>query len=126
MAAISGTCTGMDIVLTTTSGNGARKTALLMYDFAAYTASTDTLIIEDVDGEIEGRMRNGKTVTLRDCGSGPAALIGTTEYHCASTVVNSAALEFDLYATVAGTEHASATLGTFNRPGSIYVAYVES
>jgi len=80
----------------------------------------------NVHTSIENSQRNGKSVTLLDCGSGPAALIGSDDYHCSSTVVNGNNLEFDLYKSSTNAEHANGALGTFNRPGSVFVAFSES
>jgi hypothetical protein len=97
-------------------------TATGTYDQAA-TAPIEILLVDDA---IEDSVRNGKTVTLLDCGSGPAGLIGSDEYHCSSTVINSSAVECDLYKTSTNTEHAGAALSTFYRPCSVFVAYKES
>jgi hypothetical protein len=125
MATLNGTIQDVSI-LTGEAVSGIQVAHVLYtvtgdYDQAA-SAPIEILLVSTA---IEDSVRNGKTVTLVDACSGPAGLIGTTEYHQRNTVINTAAVECDLY-TAAGAEHAAATMGTVNRPLSFYVAYLES
>jgi len=65
MAVINGSIKGVKIMLDSFALTGARKTALITADFAAYSGAGDSGSITGVKAELEATLRNGKTVTLR-------------------------------------------------------------
>jgi hypothetical protein len=126
MAVITGTVAGITNVRRNDTPDGARCTARLACNFAAYTGSSDSGGLSSVAAAIQAVLRNGKTITPRFAmcvGAGAdtnlqavytgAITISATPFH----------FTFDL-TTLAGTELTSSTATI--RPVQIDVAFDES
>lgn len=112
MSTISGTIKGCSLVHANPSGLGARKTYLLSVDFAAYTGSTDSGALADVDLAIPLRVRNGKVFTTRGAVCvGPGADTAGQAVYTAAITDTSGDFTFNL-TTAAGVELTSSTACT--------------
>ena len=67
MAVINGTIRSVHILTDSLASTkaGARKCAVVVADFAAYTGAADTATITGVGAAILASIKNGKTITLR-------------------------------------------------------------
>ncbi|MCZ2439660.1 MAG: hypothetical protein LC119_05730 [Burkholderiales bacterium] len=126
MATIHGAVKGVQILNDSLALalRGAEKTALITVDFGAYTGSTDSADIEGLSGKIAARMRNGKTVTLRQAHCcAPGADTNKQLVFTGAITVASADLQFNLCALDRSTELTSATA---SEGVAILVTFTES
>lgn len=112
MAVINGTIKGVKILMDSPAGIGARKTALITADFAAYSGAGDSGSVTGVKEELQATMRNGKTVTLRQ-GMPAFAGVDTNKQavYVGAVTVSGSDITFNL-ADNAGTELTSSTAAT--------------
>jgi len=115
MATIDGTIRSISILESSASlgAPGAERTALVVCDFGAYTGASDDARIPALATAIQNRIRNGKTVTLRQgmCTS-PGRDTNAQAIYTSNGTNSSGALVFNLAQVDRTTELTSATAST--------------
>lgn len=125
MSLITGTVVGITNVRRNDTPDGARCTARLACNFAAYTGASDSGGISSVAAAIQNTLRNGKTITPRFAMCVGAGSDGTQNVYTGAITISATPfnLTFDL-TTLDGTELTS-SIATI-RPVQIDVAFDES
>ena len=124
MATSTGTLRGFTLMGDSFSGIGARKIALLTYDFpSAYTGASDSATITGVGAAIQALQRSSKTVTIRDaCSAFPGKDTNAQLIYASQFTKSADTFTFNLN-DLTGTELTTATAST---GVGIIVAYDES
>jgi hypothetical protein len=99
MSVIAGTLKDIQLVQSVIDGVGARKTYLVSFTVATMTAG-DTAAITALHTAIGAVVKNGRTLTLRQCmGAGPGVTPGGTAAYALICTINGNSAEFSVGTT---------------------------